>query len=95
MGYPRAAKVIGAVALAEMPHLRFPGTMVAGELMHEDDRYTRAGFLVMQADAVIGRSKGHGGSPRILDPILGTYNPGVTARQHCRWRGRGKVFCCG
>ena len=46
----------GAIALAEMPHLRLPGAMVAGELMHEDDRCARAGLFVMQANAVIGLS---------------------------------------
>ncbi len=48
-----------AVALAEMPHLRFPGAVVAGEFMHEDQRRAGAGFLIVQADPVIGRGEGH------------------------------------
>ena len=48
-----------SVPLAEMPHLRFPRAMVAGELMHEYDRNAGAGFLVVQANAVVGAGKWH------------------------------------
>ena len=38
--------------------------MVAGELVHENDGSAGAGLFVMQANAVVGRCKGHDVSPR-------------------------------
>jgi len=35
-------------------YLRFKAPVIVGELMDEDDRSTRPGLLVVEADAVIG-----------------------------------------
>src|SRR5262245_56789307 len=48
-----------AIAPAEMPDLRFPAAMIAGELMHEDQRRSRARFLIVEADFVVGLSVRH------------------------------------
>jgi hypothetical protein len=33
--------------------------VIAGELVHEYDRYPAAGFLVIEVDAVVGGEMGH------------------------------------
>ena len=56
-----AARVVGdaAVAAREVAHLRLPAAVVAGELVHEDDRRAAAGLLVVQLDAVVGVQRWH------------------------------------
>jgi hypothetical protein len=48
------------MALPEMPHLGFPVAMIGGVFVDEDDRHAAAGFLEVQADAIIGDGEGHG-----------------------------------
>src|SRR5579871_6100593 len=61
----KAPRVIrnGAIALAEMPHLRLVATQVAREFVHEDHRMARSGFLEIEADAVIRLCIWHGDLP--------------------------------
>ena len=56
-----AAGVVGdgAVALAEMPQLRFPAPEVAGEFVHEDDGHAGACLLVIEFHPVIGSGVRH------------------------------------
>ena len=51
-----------AVAAAEIPHLLLPGAAIAGEFVHEHDRRSGPGFLVVEADAVARGEVGHGSS---------------------------------
>ena len=84
-----AARGVGdrPVSLAEMPHLGFPGAVVAGEFMHEDDRRARTAFLVVQADAVIGGGKGICFSTERLWNLLDRRDPKVirhaVVEHHC------------
>src|SRR5271154_2915402 len=56
-----AAGVVGDAAIAppEIAHLAFVTAIVVGEFVDENDRRSRAGFLVIEADAVIGRQLWH------------------------------------
>ena len=60
-----AARVVGnaAVTPAEMPHLQFPRTMVAGEFMHEDDRDARADLFIEKLRAIVRCQMRHERSP--------------------------------
>src|SRR5262245_4138902 len=42
-----------------MAHLRLPAAAVAGELVHEHDRRSAAGLLVVEFHAVVGAEHGH------------------------------------
>jgi hypothetical protein len=60
-----AARVIGdaAVAAGEMPHLRLPAAVIAGELVREDHRGAGPGLLVIEADRVIRGQHWHNPKP--------------------------------
>ena len=59
-----AAGTVGDAAKTprEVPHLVRPRAVVAGELVHEDDRRTAAALFVVKAYAVVGGRVGHGSS---------------------------------
>ena len=48
-----------AIAPREIAQLGFPAAVLAHELVHEQDRRTLAGFLVIQLDAVASSDVGH------------------------------------
>jgi hypothetical protein len=52
-----------AMLAREMPHLRLPAAVVAGEFVHEQNRRAAAGFLVIEAHAVFRQGMGHCGAP--------------------------------
>src|SRR5262249_4580261 len=52
-----------AIALAEVPQLRFEASDVAGELMHEDHRTAIAGLLEIQAYTIVRHRIGHRSPP--------------------------------
>jgi hypothetical protein len=56
LGGRPASRIEGdaTVAPREIAHLRLPAAIVAGELVHEDDRRTAARLLVIELDAVVG-----------------------------------------
>src|ERR1700759_4950064 len=68
VGRREATRVEGnrAIALAEMPQLRFKTPDVAGELMDKDHGPTAAGLLEIQAHAVVCRRVGHQAGPLLL-----------------------------
>ena len=81
-----AALAVGDATMrpGEAAHLRLPGAVVAGEFMHEDNGRARAGFFVIEMDAVRGFDLGHsmrlippgGRSRAALSPRHGTKNAG-------------------
>ena len=60
-----AARVVrdAAVAARKMPQLRLPASAIAGELVHEEDRGSRAGLLEKQPDAVVRGDCWHNAKP--------------------------------
>ena len=74
-----AAGVVGdgAVALTEMAQLRLPASVIAGELVDEDDRHAAAGFLEIEFHSVIGGGVRHD----VLPWVGGRVPPAGVARQ--------------
>jgi hypothetical protein len=56
-----AARVVGDAAIAprKIAQLRFPAAVLAHELVHEQDRRSLAGLLVVQPDSVACGDMGH------------------------------------
>ena len=61
VGWRVAARSVGdrTIALAEVAHLRLPRAVVASVFVHENDRSAAAGFLVVQADAIVSLGVWH------------------------------------
>jgi hypothetical protein len=54
---------------AEMAHLRLPGAVVTGKFMDEDNRRSRARFLVIQTNVVTGSDFRHRDDFELLAPL--------------------------
>ncbi len=58
-----------AMRAAEVAHLRLPGAIVTGKFMDEDNRRSRARFLVIQIHAVTGSDFWHRDDFELLAPM--------------------------
>jgi hypothetical protein len=54
---------------AEVVHLRLPGAIVTGKFMDEDNRRSRARFLVIQINVVTGSDFRHRDDFELLAPM--------------------------
>jgi len=70
------ARVVGdaPVVAAEPPYLSFPGTVVGGELVQDDDRVARARLFVVELGSGT-LDKRHGESLRVGVDVAGALRP--------------------